>query len=288
MESGLKLYSLGIVVETKPKGVDYILVTPIESLNIQAQGSIKEYKKDFKGNQKELESTNFKTEHEAKNYIRARWLPFGHSNRISAPDVNANETVILFKFGDVDEVYWTTIFREPELRRLEDVLFALSNLPKGMTAFDKESSYWMHWSTQDKFVHLHTSANDKEHTTYDIKLDTKTGVLDIKDGKGNEIQLHSPSNTLTVNTKNKVEVNAENETVVNTKVAKVTATTSTTVTSPTIDLKGNVNIDGNLVTKGKTTAKGGIDSGGSVTVKGDVNATGKVLDAGGNSNHHSH
>lgn len=288
MESGLRFYSLGIVVETKPEGTDYILVSPIETLNIQAPGSIKDYKKDFKGNQKELESTNFKTEHEAKNYERAKWLPISDSNRISAPDVVANETVILFKFANVDDVYWTTLFREPSLRRQEDVLIALSNLPKGMVEFDKESSYWFHWSTKNKFVHLHTAMNDKEHTTYDIKLDTKAGTLDIKDGKGNEILLHSPTNTLTVNTKNKVEVNAENEAAINTKVAKVTASTSTTVTSPTIDLKGNVNIDGNLVTKGKTTAQGGMDSGGSVTVKGDVNATGKVLDAGGNSNHHSH
>lgn len=281
-ESNLKLYSLGIVVETKPAGVDYILVSPIEELNIQSAGSIKDYKKDYKGNQKELESTNFKTEHEAKNYIRAKWLPFGHSNRISAPDVAANETVVLFKFGDVDEIYWTTLFREPELRRLEDVLYAYSNQPKGMVAFDKESSYWAQFSTRDKFVHLHTSMNDKEHTTYDIKIDTKTGTLEVKDGKKNSILLHSPTNTLTINTENAVNVNAKNEANVTTKVANITADTSTTIKSPTINMIGNVNIEGNTAMKGSLSTQGKIDS------KGDINSSGKVMDAGGNSNHHSH
>lgn len=293
-ESNLKLYSLGIVVETKPEGTDTILVTPIETLNIQAPGSIKNYKKDYKGDKKELESTSFKTEHEAKNYIRATWLPFGHSNRITAPDVNANETVVLFKFGDVDEIYWTTIFREPTLRRLEDVLYSYSNLPKGMTAFDKDSSYWARFSTKGKLVQLHTSMNDGEHTTYDITIDTKTGTLEVKDGKKNSILLHSPSNTLTINTQNAVNVNAENEVNVTTKTAVVTASSHTTVKSPTIDLVGDVNVSGKFLVKGPTTLQAGLSvtKGGSVSgnlsVSGDLNATGKIMDTGGNSNHHSH
>lgn len=293
-DSNLKLYSLGIVVEAKPEGTDTILVTPIEKLNIQTPGSIKDYKKDYKGDKKDLDTTSFKTEHEAKNYIRATWLPFGHSNRITAPDVNANETVILFKFGDVDEIYWTTIFREPELRRLEDVLYALSNLPNGMTAFDKDSSYWFRMSTKNKLIQLHTSMNDKEHTTYDITIDTKVGTLEVKDGKKNNILLHSPTNTLTINTQNAVNVNALNEANITTKTANVTASAHTTVKSPTIDLVGDVNVSGKFLVKGPSTlqgglsvSKGGMISGG-LRVDGDINGSGKIMDSGGNSNHHTH
>jgi len=269
-ESNLKLHSLGIVVETKPEGTDFILVTPIEELNIQTPGNIKEYKKEYEGSKKELESTNFKTEHEAKNYLRAKWLPFGHSNRNSAPDVVANETVVLFKFADVDEYYWTTIFREPELRRQETVQYAFSNLPKGIAAFDKDTSYWIEVSTKHKYVHLHTSNNDKEHTTYDIKIDTKKGNIEIKDGKKNNILFDSATNSLTVNTENALTINTKNIVNVNTKIANIVASSEMNITSPNINMTGNVNVSGNI------------------NGKGDIKAAGSIMDAGGNSNHHSH
>ena len=287
-ESGLRFYSLGIVVEDKPEGVDYILVSPVETLNIQAPGSIKEYSKSFKGNQKELESTDFKTEHESKNYERAKWLPLGHSNRISAPDVVANETVILFKFANVNDVYWTTLFREPALRRLEDVLYAFSNLPKGMGAFDKNSSYWARFSTKGQFVHLHTSSNNKEHTTYDIKIDTKAGTLEVKDGKKNNILLDSPSNTLTINTQNAVNVNTTKEVNVVTKVVNIIADTSTTIKSKIIKFIGDVFIEGNTKMSGNLNTDGNVGTKGKIDAKGDINSAGKIMDAGGNSNHHSH
>lgn len=191
-ETNLKLYSLGIVVETKPPGTDYVLVSPIEDLNIQEPGKIFEHKKEYKGEKKELESKQFKTEHESKNYLRAKWIPFGHSNRISAPDVVANETILLFKYENIDEYYWTTIFREPELRRLEDVIYAYSNMRKGITEFDSGTSYWVRVSTKDKFVHVHTAANDGEVCEYDAKFDTKAGTFELKDSLGNFIKLDSP------------------------------------------------------------------------------------------------
>lgn len=198
--SNLKLYSLGIVVEDKPRGTDFILVSPIETLNIQTPGSIKEYNKDYKGDKKELESTNFKTEHEAKNYLRAKWIPFGHSNRITAPDVIVNETVVLFKFGDVNEYYWTTIFREPELRRLETVNYGFSNVRDGIASksFDKTTSYWQEVSTHDKYIHIHTSMNDGEPFEYDVVIDTKTGFINMRDNVGNFIELNSPNNAITL------------------------------------------------------------------------------------------
>lgn len=60
----------------------------------------------------------------ARNYLKAKWLPLGHSNRLkAAPDLVKNETILLFKFGDVDEYYWTTIFREVELREDRKLFF---------------------------------------------------------------------------------------------------------------------------------------------------------------------
>ena len=45
--SELKLYSLGIVIEDKPVGSDFVMVSPVEVLNIQQSGLIKEQKTTF-------------------------------------------------------------------------------------------------------------------------------------------------------------------------------------------------------------------------------------------------
>lgn len=210
MESSFKLYSLGIVIEDKPQGVDYILVSPIEDLNIQKEGLIKDFKKDLKGEKKDLESVNFKTEHEAKSYVRAKWIPYGESNRNSAPDVYASETVILFKFGNVDEYYWTDVLREPELRRLEDVLYSYSNLKVKGNPFNENSSYWVRFNTRDKYIQLRTSDNDGEAVKYDIKIDTKKGVITILDNLGNSLELDSTKGNLTATTTNDINLKAAN------------------------------------------------------------------------------
>lgn len=250
-ESKLRLYSLGIVVEDKPPETDIILVSPIEVLNIQQPGSIKEYQKTSKGTLKGVHNNDFKTEHKATNYLRAKWISFGQSNRITAPDVVANETVILFKYENVDEYYWTTIFREPELRRLETVHYAYSNLSSGKTqkAFDKKTSYWVDIDTRNKYIQLHTAMNDGEYTEYDITIDTKKGYLEIKDKKGNYIKLDSTKDVVTVNTL---------------KTVNVVAGQSVTITTPTVFINGNVE------------------------VKGNIHATGTIIDDSGNTNHHSH
>lgn len=207
----LRLYSLGVVVEAKPEKTDYILVSPVETLNIQESGKIKDFTKDFKGQKPEILAAQFSTEHESKSYIRAKWIPFGHSNRVTAPDVEVNETVILFKFGDVDEFYWTTIFREPILRRLETVLYAYSDLKDGVSkkAFDKTSSYWLEVSTKEKHIHLHTSDSDNEPFTYDVIIDTKRGNLSINDSNGNLIELDSPSDTINIKARKKIYMEAD-------------------------------------------------------------------------------
>jgi len=206
--SGLKPYSLGIVVETKPRGTDYILVSPIEVLNIQDQGSIKDSKKEFEGTTKSLDSVSFDTKHESKSYIRAKWLPYGESNRSSAPDVKANETVILYKFADVDDYFWCDLMREPELRRLEDVLYSYSNKPSGTDAFDKDSSYFIRYNTYDKFIHLHTSNNDGEHCKYDIMIDAKNGSINIEDSKGNSLKFNSKEDSLVATFNKDITLNA--------------------------------------------------------------------------------
>lgn len=209
-ESGFKPYSLGIVVENKPRGSDIVLVTPIEELNIQPSGNIKEHSNNYSGNKRDLGDNSFNTEHSSKNYIRAKWVPYGESNRLSAPDVYANETIMIYKFANVDEYYWCDVMREPELRRLEDVMYAYSNIKSGTNAFDRNTSYWIRYNTRDKYIHLHTSNNDGEPFTYDLKIDTGTGIVSIKDNAGNSIELTSSSGNISLKCTNSINLEAGN------------------------------------------------------------------------------
>jgi hypothetical protein len=227
MESKLKLYSLGVVVETKPNGTDLILVSPIEVLNIQEPGFIHEYQSRYQGNLPDVFDKGLDTELKSSDYIRAKWIAFGHSNRITAPDVVAGETVIIFRFGEVDEYYWTTIFREPSLRRQEDVVYAYSNLKNGTEEFDAKTSYWTQINTKKKFVHLHTANNDNEFTTYDVQIDTKNGRFVIYDGVGNYVNLDSKKGSIEINAINEIKIKA-----------------------PTIALEGEVKNIGNITSSG--------------------------------------
>lgn len=189
-QSKLKLYSLGIVIKDKQRGSDLISVLPIEELPM-SDGLIKDAKKEFKAKGVDSKSVSKISSVEGNLELIAKWIPFGHSNRISSPDVIKNETVILFRFADTEEYYWTTIFREPSLRRLETVLYAFGNLSKGMIPFDKDSSYWLEVSTHDKYVKLHTSKSDGEPYEYDVIINTDTGSIELKDDIGNVIRLTS-------------------------------------------------------------------------------------------------
>lgn len=271
--SELKLYSLGIVVEDKPVGSDFVMVTPIEVLNIQPAGSIKDSTTKFEGTLKNASGKNFATEMSSSNYIKAKWLAFGQSNRITSPDVVKNETIVLFKFGDVDEYYWTTIFREAELRRQETVLYGFSNLKSGISAFDKSTSYWLEVDTKKKTVKFHTAMNDGEYTEYDIIIDTKAGTFSLKDKKGNTFLLDSQKDKFTINALKDIEGTAG-------KLIKLKA--------PDIEIEGNVKIKGNVSTTGNTTTQGNVSMTGQFDVKGNVTATGTIMDGAGNSNHHSH
>ncbi|KUM03539.1 phage baseplate assembly protein V [Chromobacterium subtsugae] len=65
-----------------------------------------------------------------------------------------------------------------------------------------------------------------------------------------------------------------------------------TVDAPDSEFSGNVLVKGKLVGQGGMAVSGGAGSAavisGNMQVDGNVNASGSVMDAGGNSNHHSH
>jgi hypothetical protein len=196
-ESQLKPFSLGIVVEDKQDMSDYIKVSPVEELPL-LNGSLKDQKFKYEVKLPDAQGQMQESKVQGDTYIIAKWISFGGTNRNSAPDVYASETVQIYRFADTDEYYWTPVFREPKLRKLEKVLHTFSNVKKGVSdAFSKATSYWFEVSTKDKHIQLHTPKNNGEPFEYDIKLDTAKGIFTVQDNVGNIFTLDSSQSTIT-------------------------------------------------------------------------------------------
>ena len=247
--SGLKLYSLGIVVEDKAVGSDQVVVYPVEELPT-VYGDISKVQQN-KASLPNAQGTVKTSQAQSQNTIIATWIPFGHSNRMTSPDVVKNETIAIFRYMDTSEYYWTTIFREPSLRRTETVVYAFGNIPTGITAFDSNTSYWYKVDTKNQIAQLHTAANNGEACGYDIIINTAQGTFTLQDTLGNNIVLNSPNGELDVNINKKVTVNtvdvvvnAKNSTTVNTTTSTINASNSVNINTPQTNISGNVNVGG--------------------------------------------
>lgn len=241
-ESSFKFYSFGIVLIAKERNSDLISVTPIEEITM-GEGLLNDVKVEYKVSVPDRQGVIRANKVQGDTKVIAKWTAMGQSNRITAPDVQPSETVMLFRVADTDDYYWTTLMREPSLRRQETVCTMFGNIPSGLTAFDKDSSYWAEVSTHDKYIHIHTANNDKEPFVYDIKLNTAAGTLLIDDNAGNNILLDSTNSKLTVNTNLDVEVNttrivlnASESVEINTPKYTLNAGDSATVNTTTNEL----------------------------------------------------
>lgn len=203
--SKFQLYSLGIVIEDKKPGEDLIRVTPIEHIPFM-DGKIDELKEEWKNTipDRNGDVGDFKVEQ--THVMRATWIPFGHSNRITAPDVVKNETVMLFKYADTDEYYWTTIFREPKIRRREKVTYMYGNLKEPLKAWDKNSSYWIEISTfeKEKHIEFRTTKSDGEGFAYHFVAKPIDGFMLMEDDRGNMLKIDSINDTILIKANTKV------------------------------------------------------------------------------------
>ncbi|MCD4501078.1 phage baseplate assembly protein V [Chromobacterium vaccinii] len=108
-----------------------------------------------------------------------------------------------------------------------------------------------------------------------------TFLVRFKDGA--LLEYDRASHTLTVSGVQKVVVQASAD-------IQLQAGGKVTVDAPDSEFSGNVLVKGKLVGQGGMAVSGGDGAAisGNMQVDGDVSASGSVMDAGGNSNHHSH
>ncbi len=206
--SGLRVYSFGIVVEDKQDDGDYIKVVPIEELPL-VKGKLSEAKFDKQAEGTDHKGVTVKADAKGVAFVVAQWTPIDNGNRNTAPNVSKGETVLLLKFGSTNELFWCDFFREPKLRRLENVIYAYSNVKDPGQEYDQDSSYWFQISTRDKVIRLHTSNNDGEKVTYDVVFDTANGKFTIADSNKNFLEWDSVNSNLKIAFNNLIQFTSQ-------------------------------------------------------------------------------
>lgn len=188
--SKIRFYSLGIVGENKKLSSKEVEVTPIEEMPM-LDGEIAPVATDYKAKAVDKLGSSYETTVQTTTTLKAKWLPIGAANRISAPDVRRGEYVILYKFGDTDQYFWSTLNEDIKLRKLETVIYAFSGTTNEASEINDKTYYFIEISTHKRLITLHTSKDNGEPFGYDIQLDTGNGKLVITDDAGNYVMLDS-------------------------------------------------------------------------------------------------
>lgn len=201
--SGFRFYSKATVAANKKRSSKLIEAVPIEDMPM-LDGELSDNTVEYsaKGAGKDGENA---FEHDLKTTasVEAEWLPWGSSNRITAPDVRRGAEVLLFKYKDVDKYYWISLGDNRATTRLETVTHAWSNERKENVPLDASNTYWMEVSTHDKYIHLQTSKNDGEPFAYIVQINTKDGSVVMQDDVGNLFLIDSKNTHIRLQNKEK-------------------------------------------------------------------------------------
>lgn len=211
--SKLHFYSVGEVAKNKELDSDLIEVAALED-NSYMEGELTDQIEKVEGEGKDAEGNSFNTTVETTNTIKAKWLSFTDTNRMTSPDVRRGEKVVIWRFGDTDQFWWCTEQQDRKLRRLETVIWGFSNCSKENEESNHSNMYWLEISTHRKNIRFHTSKNDGEPFAWDIQLDTKKGVFVIDDNDGGYFFYDAKNRHFRFENKDKsfLEINKKNAT----------------------------------------------------------------------------
>jgi hypothetical protein len=196
--SRLHAYSYGIVASNKVLGSRIIEATPVEDLPM-LDGQITDIMKVDTLQGKDASGATYSATLNSSVSISATWLPFGSSNRVTAPDVRRGETVMLYRYADSEKYFWTTLSDDLKLRKLETVIWAYSASKVESDPSDADTTYYLEISAHKKLVHFHTSKANGEPYGYDVQINTGEGYITITDTDENYIYLNSEERRIELN-----------------------------------------------------------------------------------------
>lgn len=230
----LKPFGIGRAVENKELSSKTCDLTIIE-LFAFSEGEVKADTSDIGYNGPDASGVIKSTKIKFNKSIKAEWLPIG-SNRKSAPDIRRGERVQVYRLGDTNRYFWKEMGLDDDLRRLETVIFAISNCSDNdKVKLEASDFYFLEFSTHAKLITLKTSKSDGEPFEYLAQFDTKAGSFLIEDDTDNRIHLVSAERLLEFHNadksfirleKKKIRMHADEDVEITTKRLKISATES--------------------------------------------------------------
>lgn len=195
--SQFKFYSIGIVATNKLLTEKTVEIYPIEILPF-LDGEISDSFNEIMA--KGIDASNKEYEINAiiTNSLVAEWLQFG-SNRLTAPDVRRGERVFIWRYGNNDKFYWSSMGLDDNLRKLETVVWTFSDTPdESKEEINEETVYSLEVSTHTKQITLKTAKGNGEPYTYVLQFNTGEGVVTLADDDGQLIELNSDKKRITL------------------------------------------------------------------------------------------
>lgn len=194
-KSGLRLWAIGEVTRDKPFGVDQIMVHPTE-LVTDTNGDPAGVDETFEDKVPTSSGVAKTQSIKATREMPATWFPNGHDHLVTSPMVRKGEAVKLYKYHDKPEIYWSTLFREPGIRRIERFVIGASNLSVPGQPYDLDSAYTIDFDTLTKALRIRTTISDGEQFAYFIELNPGQNRIEAADNIGNRFFIHSPDNNV--------------------------------------------------------------------------------------------
>lgn len=145
----------------------------------------------------------------------------GGSN-CSVPCIHKGERVWVLNLSGTEQYYWLPIGRDAGLRLRECHRIFVMDQPNSVkngsyNDVTDDNSYFIEMDTNTgrKIIHIHTTRNDGEIDSYDIKIRPEDGILEIYDDLGNHIRLTSQEHIWHIENVDKsfVDINKENITI---------------------------------------------------------------------------
>lgn len=253
------------------------------------------------------------------NTFPAVWNSMGEANRITSPDVREGSKVAIYQVSGQNNYYWTTFGVNANTMRLETVIQGFSANPNiGDDApFNIDNFYTMTVSTHDGFAAFRTTKQNKEKTTFEIKVDGKAGKVMIGGGFKNFFVLDDIQRSMTYVNADGSVFNVDRKTITasaddsitwqgkeqinfltknfNLKCKQISIEADTaeirigeTKWIGNIEQKGNYNQQGNYEQKGNYDQTGNMDQKGNITSSGVITGMTDVKTAMVSLNVHFH
>ncbi len=185
--SQLHKHSLGLVTAVNERFSDEISVMLIElRLN-----NVEEV-----ANATEVSTVNFDTiggkdtvTVQQGNSVPAKWIKY-NSHQVFAPNVRRNDLVEVYRLGNTDQYFWVDR-NTANVKRLEDVVYAISADPANPMKEDLSNAYWFSWSSIDKTITLQTSKANGEPFAWNMQFNLGEGIFSIQADTGDEVFINA-------------------------------------------------------------------------------------------------